>query len=207
MLRQHVAGKGAGGGWPELRPERPVTQQTYPSPPDGLMKPQSSSQHRPTTTDAGLELWAHCRLPQNAAKPAAWSYHASSSDGRSLAPRSNRGTTNFAQRKRACEPHRAGARKTGKLGQPVPPASFFCKQAQAQAQGPPMRRLATSKHASLQHCLLPATALHQQPGPRQMELLLLRAPSAPLPPKLQLATRVAAVTAATRHAAPAPAPR
>ena len=71
MLRQHVAGKGAGGGWPELRPDRPVTQQTYPSPPDGLMKPQSSSQHRPTTTGAGLELWAHCRLPQNAV-PQSW---------------------------------------------------------------------------------------------------------------------------------------
>ena len=209
--------RGRGGGGPSFRRLSRVTQRTCPTHPG---RPNEAPELQPAPhNDHGCWLGALGTLPTAAecrpAKLAAWSweasdlhtYHASSSDGRSMAPRSNRGTTDFAQRKRACEPHRAEARKTGKLGQPVPPASFFCKQAQAQAQGPPMRRLATSKHASLQHCLLPATALHQQPGPRQMELLLLRAPSAPLPPKLQLATRVAAVTAAARHAAPAPAPR
>jgi len=54
-------------GWPELAvPEARERLPGPPNHPDALLKPRSSSEHRPPRAGASLELWARCRLPENA---------------------------------------------------------------------------------------------------------------------------------------------
>ena len=131
-----LQGAGGGGG-PSFRRLSRVTQRTCPTPPG---RPNEAPELQPAPpNDHGCWLGALGTLPTAAecrpAKLAAWSWeasdlrtdHAYSSGGRSLAPRSNRGTRGYDPRRRAYAKHRAATRKKVKHWPPGPHISFFYK--------------------------------------------------------------------------------